>query len=142
MAKKKSKSTVNVDAIRRESKRLAKERVANQPASESHGDLDPGMVKRESTLEQEMGPSKYKDMIHSHNDKNKHILDRLPFTFPKKKKIRSHTNVLLECPNCQKPHWGSEHTYGIICSGCKKYVNVVNPVAIANGYHKDSQRSK
>ncbi len=141
MAKKKAKNTVNVDAIKRESKRLAKEIVANQTHSESHGDLDPGVVKRESALEQEMG-SKYKDMIHDHNDKNKHILDRLPFTFPKKRKIRSHTNVLLECPNCQKPHWGSELTYGIICGGCKKYVNVINPIAIANGYHKNSQKSK
>ncbi len=136
MAKKKAKQTVNVEAITRESKRLAKEIVANQPASESHGDLDPGAVKRESPLEQEMG-SKYKDMIHEHNDKNKHILDRLPFTFPPKKKIRSHTNVLLECPNCQKPHWGSELTYGIICRGCNKFVKPYNPVAAEHGYHKN-----
>lgn len=137
MAKKRPKNTVNVEAIRRESKKMAKEMVSNQPASESHADLEPGMVKRESALEQEMGPAKYKDMIHSHNDKNKHILDRLPFTFPKKKKIRSHTNVLLECPDCHKPHWGSELTYGIICSGCKKFVKPFNPAAHAYGYHKN-----
>lgn len=141
MAKKPAKRTVNVDAVRREAKKLAKEAESKSsikgPGGSEFGELAPGSVTRKSPLEQEMGTSKYRDMIHEHNDKNKHILDKLPFQFPKKKLIRSHLNVALECPECKEILWGSEHTVGIICSGCHKYVSPKNPEAEARGYDPD-----
>jgi hypothetical protein len=81
-----------------------------------------------------MGSRKYRDMIHGHNSKNKHILARLPFTFPAKKKIRSHLSVYLTCPECGSESWGSEYTVGIICKGCSKFVKPVNQEAESRGY--------
>ncbi len=138
MAKPKPTTTVNVDAVRREAKKLAKESQSTPgPLSKSHAELPSGVVRRESPLEQEMGSAKYKDMIHDHNDKNKHILDRLPFTFPKKKVVRSHLNVVIKCPECGLEKIGTENTVGFICPDCKKYVNAINPEAEARGYDPD-----
>jgi DNA-directed RNA polymerase subunit RPC12/RpoP len=140
MAKKKGKkktTTVNVDEVRRDWKKAAKSMVDNTPAPEGHQVVAPGTIKRESPLEQEMGTAKYKQMIHDHNDKNKHILDRLPFTFPKKKVVRSHLNIQVNCPDCGHEHWGSENTVGYICPQCKKFVKVTNPEAESRGYDPD-----
>jgi hypothetical protein len=142
--KTKAKTSVNVDAVRREASKMSKE--AENKASSSlpgdlsrtHSELAPGSVQRQSPLEQEMGTKKYKDMIHEHNDKNKHILDRLPFTFPKKSVVRSHrTNVLVECAECGHESYGSEHTYMKVCEGCKKSTKVINPEAEARGEDRD-----
>jgi hypothetical protein len=142
--KTKSKTSVNVDAVRREASKMAKD--AENKASSSlpgdlsrtHSELAPGSLQRQSPLEQEMGTKKYKDMIHDHNDKNKHILDRLPFTFPKKSVVRSHrTNVLVECVECGHESYGSEHTYMKVCEGCKKSTKVINPEADARGEDRD-----
>lgn len=143
MAKKNktSKKTVNVEAVKKEVSKLIKDSQnspsASGPLSQSHAELPAGAVRRESPLEQEMGTNKYRDMIHDHNDKNKHILDKLPFTFPKKKIVRSHLNILLECPNCGDEKWGTENTVGFVCSSCKKYVSAKNPEAEARGYDPD-----
>lgn len=140
MAKKtsKNKTTINVDAVRREARKMAKEAESKSsikgPGGSEYSELAPGSVNRKSPLEQEMGTSKYRDMIHDHNDKNKHVLDRLPFQFPKKKTLRSHINVALECPECQETIWGNEHTVGVICGKCHKYVAPRNPEAEARGY--------
>ena len=101
MAKnKKPKTTVNVEAVKREVKRMGKDIAQNDPSPMGR-ELAPGSVQRQSPLEQEMGTGKYRQMIHDHNDKNKHILDRLPFTFPRKRIVRSHrTDVLVECVEC------------------------------------------
>jgi ribosomal protein S27AE len=145
MAKKtsKSKTTVNVDAVRREARKMAKEAESKSsikgPGGNEYAELAPGSVNRQSPLEKEMGTGKYRDMIHEHNDKNKHILDRLPFQFPKKKAIRSHLNIALECPECQETIWGSEHTVGVICGKCHKYVAPKNPEAEARGYDPDTK---
>ena len=62
---KKAKTTVNVDAVRKEAKKLAKQ-VANAEApNRTHAELAPGSVNRQSPLEQEMGSKKYKEMIHN-----------------------------------------------------------------------------
>jgi len=136
--KKKSTTTVNVDAVKREVSKMAKEAQNNPstpgPLSKTHSELEPGAVQRQSPLEQEMGTSKYHDMIHDHNSKNKHILDRLPFTFPKKKVVRSHLHVVIECSECGYEKIGSENTVGFICSKCNKYVIAVNPEAERRGY--------
>jgi hypothetical protein len=141
MTKKASKTTVNVDAVRREAKKMAKGAESKSSGKKFgngvDGDLAPGSVNRQSPLEKEMGTTKYRDMIHEHNDKNKHVLDRLPFQFPKKKAIRSHLNIALECPECQEILWGSEHTIGVICGKCHKYVTPKNPEAEARGYDPD-----
>jgi len=139
MAKTKPTTTVNVDAVRREAKKLAKETQSSTPGplSKSHAELPSGAVRRESPLEQEMGSGKYKDMIHDHNDKNKHILDRLPFTFPKKKVVRSHLTVVIECAECGLETTGSENTIGFTCPDCKKYVRAINPEAEVRGYDPD-----
>ncbi len=140
--KSKPKTSVNVDAVRREAFKIAKD-AQNKPASsgplgQSHAELSPGTSKRESPLEQSMGSSKYKKMIHDHNDKNKHILDRLPFTFPKKSVVRSHrSNVLIECVDCGYQSYGSEHTYMKACTECKKVTKVINPEAEAREEDRD-----
>ena len=142
--KTKSKTSVNVDAVRREASRMAKDAENKSSSSlpgdlaRSHAEVAPGTIRRESPVEQEMGSSKYKQMIHDHNDKNKHILDRLPFTFPKKSVVRSHrTNVLVECAECGHESYGSEHTYMKVCEGCKKSTKVINPEAEARGEDRD-----
>ncbi len=141
MAKTKAKRTVNVDAVKKDVAKLVKESqsspAAPGPLSKSHAELAPGSVQRQSPLEQEMGSRKYKDMIHDHNSKNKHILDRLPFTFPKKKVVRSHLTVVIECAECGLETTGSENTVGFTCSNCKKYVSAINPEAVARGYDPD-----
>ncbi len=131
------KTTLNVEAIKRDSKKVGAEIAKSNP--EMFGaELDPGTSRRQSPLEQEMGSSKYKNMIHEHNDKNKHILDRLPFTFPKKSVVRSHrSNVLVECSECGYQSYGSEHTYMKVCEQCKKSTKVINPEAVARGEDRD-----
>ncbi len=135
MAKnKKAKTTVNVDAVRKEAKKLAKQVASAEAPNRTHAELAPGSVSRQSPLEQEMGSKKYKEMIHDHNDKNKHILDRLPFTFPRKKIVRSHrSDVPLECVNCGHQSYGSEYTCVKDCPGCKKVAKVFNPEAEKRG---------
>ncbi len=143
MAKKNktSKKTVNVAAVKKEVAKLVREAQNNSsmpgPLSQSHAELPAGAVPRESPLEQEIGTNKYRGMIHDHNEKNKHVLDRLPFTFPKKKIVRSHLNISLECPKCGAESWGSENTVGFVCNSCKKYVNAKNPEAEARGYNPE-----
>jgi hypothetical protein len=131
---KKAKTTVNVDAVKRDVKKFTKEFAQNTPPAQSHAELSAGTVNRQSPLEQDMGSRKYRDMIHGHNSKNKHILDRLPFTFPPKKKIRSHLSVSLACPECGAGSWGSEYTVGFICKGCNKFVKPINQEAESRGY--------
>lgn len=138
MAKKSKTQTVNVDAVKREVSKIAKEYDSkpqgNNFSPGGFGEAAPGSARRESPLEQEMGTSRYRQMIHDHNDKNKHILDRLPFTFPRKKMARSHRTVVLQCPKCAFLMAGTEFTVGIICPGCKKYVNPENPDAEEMGF--------
>ena len=137
MPKKSSpKTTVNVDAVKRDAKKIGDQISKANP--ELFGrELDPGTARRESPLEQEMG-SKYKQMIRDHNDKNKHILDRLPFTFPKKRVVRSHRNdVIVKCEECGYPSYGSEYTYIKNCPECKKPTKVINSEAEARGEDRD-----
>lgn len=134
--KKKPTTTVNVDAVKRDAKKVG-EKISKANPEQFGKELAPGSVRRESPLEQEMGSNKYRQMIHDHNDKNKHILDRLPFQFPKKKVVRSHLDVVVECSECGYQHVGSENTVGFICPKCKKYVSAVNPEAEARGYNPD-----
>ncbi len=137
MAKnKRPKTTVNVDAVKREVKKIGKD-IAKSEDTPMGREIAPGTVKRQSPLEQEMGSKKYKDMIHDHNDKNKHILDRLPFTFPKKRIVRSSQNVVVECVECGHQHVGSEYTYGMTCPECKQYRRVINPEAEKRGEDPD-----
>ena len=131
--KNRPKKTVNVDAVKKEVNKMAKEIAKSAPNEHGHVELDPGTSKRQSPLEQDMGSRKYREMIHDHNDKNKHILDRLPFTFPKKKMIRSSQTVVVECVECGYQHVGNEHTYGITCPDCKAYRRVKNPEAESRG---------
>ena len=128
----KPKTTVNVNAVKREVKKMVQ---SYDPKPQNP--KAPPSIHRESTLEQDMGSAKYRKMIHDHNDKNKHILDRLPFTFPPKQKIRSHLHILLECPECGVETLGSENTVGFICERCKKYVSAKNPEAENRGYNPD-----
>jgi len=139
MAKqRKPKTTVNPDAVKREVKKIAKGMAKEQAPGDMGTIIDPGTVKRESPLEQKMGSRKYKDMIHDHNEKNAHILDRLPFTFPKKSVVRSHrSNILVECVECGYESYGSEHTYMKVCGGCHKTTKVINPEADARGEDRD-----
>lgn len=134
---KRPKTTVNVEAVKKDVKKLAKEAAHSAPPNQSHAELPPGSVRRQSPLEQEMGTTKYKQMIHDHNDKNKHILDRLPFTFPKKKIVRSHMDVVVECVECGYQSIGSEYTYGFGCPECKQYRRVRNPEAEKRGEDSD-----
>jgi len=138
--KNKPKTSVNVDAVRREASKMSKDAENRASSSlpgdlaKTHAEVAPGTIRRESPVEQEMGSSKYKQMIHDHNDKNKHILDRLPFTFPKKSVVRSHrSDVPLECAECGYESYGSEHTYVKVCGGCHKACKVINPEAIKRG---------
>ena len=139
--KNKPKTTVNVDAVKREVKKLRKSPGSPKgnfsPVPEGFGESPPGVIKRESPLEQDMGPSPYRQMIHDHNQKNKHILDRLPFQFPKKKKIRSHLDITVLCSQCNYEQLGSENTVGFVCPKCKEYVSAKNPEAEARGYNPD-----
>ncbi len=136
--KNKRKTSVNVDAVKRESKRLAKGMAKERAPGDMGTIIEPGTLKRESPLEQEMGSSKYKQMIHGHNDKNKHILDRLPFTFPKKRVVRSNrSDVLVECIDCGYESYGSEYTYLKLCPGCGKSTKVINPEAEKRGEDRD-----
>jgi hypothetical protein len=140
--KNKPKTSVNVDAVRREARKLAKDTSSKSSLpgdlAKSHAELSPGVSQRQSPLEQEMGSSNYKRMIHDHNDKNKHILDRLPFTFPRKKVVRSHcSTIAIECVECGYQSYGSEYTYMKICPGCKKSTKVINPEAEARGEDRD-----
>jgi hypothetical protein len=143
MPKKPTKSTrtVNVDAVKREAKKLAQQAASSSQGREfskgPRGEVAPGSVVRQSPLEQEMGTNKYHQMIHEHNDKNKHILDRLPFQFPKKKVVRSHLDILLICPECGVEKWGTENTVGFICSSCHKFVKPLNAEAERRGYNPD-----
>lgn len=139
MPKKKNtpKTTLNVDQIKRDSKKVG-EQIAKANPELFGGEVVAGTSRRTSPLEQEMGSRKYKDMIHEHNDKNKHILDRLPFTFPKKRVVRSHRNdILIECAECGYESYGSEHTYMKRCDGCKKPTKVINPEAEKRGEDRD-----
>ena len=131
------RTTLNVDQIKRDSKKVGEQIAKSNP--ELYGkELDSGTSKRQSPLEQEMGSRKYKDMIHGHNDKNKHILDRLPFTFPKKSVVRSHrSDVLVECVECGYESYGSEHTYMKTCPDCKKFTKVINPEAERRGEDRE-----
>jgi len=138
--KNKPKTSVNVDAVRREASKMSKDAENRASSSlpgdlaKTHAEVAPGTIRRESPVEQEMGSSKYKQMIHDHNDKNKHILDRLPFTFPKKSVVRSHrSDVPLECSECGHESYGSENTYAKVCGGCHKACKVINPEAIKRG---------
>ncbi len=133
----KPKTSINVDAIKRDSKKVGAQIAKSNP--EMFGkELDPGTSVRQSALEQEMGSSKYKNMIHDHNDNNKHILDRMPFTFPKKRVVRSHrSNVLVECEECGYQSYGSEHTYMKKCDQCKRSTKVINPEAELRGVDRD-----
>lgn len=140
MPKKKSPTkTVNVDAVKRDVAKMTKE-YSPKPSGHGNftsggfGEVAPGSVKRQSPLEQDMGSKKYREMIHNHNEKNKLALDKLPFTFPKKKIVRSHLDVLLECPECATPHVGTENTVGFVCKSCHKYVSAKNPEAESRGY--------
>ena len=137
----KSKGTINVDAVRREAKKMAKQAESASSGRKfsdgPRGEVAPGSVQRQSPLEQEIGTDKYRKMIHEHNDKNKHILDRLPFQFPKKKMVRSHLDILLVCPECGAEKWGTENTVGFICSSCHKFVKPTNLEAESRGYNPD-----
>lgn len=141
MNKRKRKTTVNVDAIKREVNNLVRNNKSNSSLpgtlNKTHTELGPGTVHRESPLEQQMGPSKYKEMIHGHNKKNKHILDRLPFTFPKKRVVRSHLSILVVCSKCGFEKIGTENTIGFICPSCNLYVTVINVEAESRGYNPD-----
>jgi hypothetical protein len=140
MAKnKRPKTTVNVNAVKKDIKKMAKQIAKSEPTQHTHAELAPGTVQRQSALEQDMGTAKYRQMIHDHNSKNKHILDRLPVTFPRKKKLRSNINTMLICPECNAYILGSEQTYMAICSSCKKLVKPHNPEAEARGYHSDKR---
>jgi len=131
------KTTLNVDAIKRDSKKVGAQ-IAKANPELFGGEAGAGISRRQSPLEQEMGSTKYKDMIHEHNDKNKHILDRLPFTFPKKRVVRSHRSaVLVECEECGHESYGSEHTYMKVCGGCKRTTKVINPEAEKRGEDRD-----
>ena len=132
----KSKTSINVDAIKRDAKKVGEQiSKANPELFGREGDA--GATRRESPLEQEMG-SKYRDMIHDHNDKNKHILDRLPFTFPKKRIVRSHrSDILVECVTCGYASYGSEYTFMKMCGGCKKSTKVINTEAEKRGEDRD-----
>lgn len=129
----KIKTTVNPDAVKREVSKIAKGMSQEQAPGELGSVIDPGTVRRESPLEQNMGTGKYHDMIHAHNDKHKHILDKLPFTFPKKSIVRSHRNILIECVECGFQKYGTEHTYGITCPQCQTFRRVHNPESEARG---------
>lgn len=142
MVKSKTKTTVNVDAVKKDVQKMAKEMVQKTPAHQSHQELAPGSVKRQSPAEQRMGTKKYREMIHNHNKKNKHLHEKLPFTFLPKRKIRSHMNVVLVCPECEAPISGSEFTYAAICSKCNKVVKPYNPEAEKSGYHKTKRTKK
>lgn len=133
---KRPRTTLNVEAIKRDSKKVAHQITQSNP--ELFGkELVPGTSRRESPLEQELG-SKYKQLIHNHNENNKHSLDRLPFTFPKKSVVRSHKNsVLLECVECRYQSYGTEHTYMRGCPQCEKTTKVINPEAVARGEDRD-----
>ncbi len=136
--KNKSKTTVNVEAVKRETKKLAKSMAREKAPGDMGTIISPGTIKRESKLEQEIGSSKYKQMIHDHNDKNKHILDRLPFTFPKKRIVRSNrSDVLVECIDCGYESYGSEYTYIKLCGGCGNSTKVINPEAEKRGEDRD-----
>jgi hypothetical protein len=135
--KTKPRTTVNVDAVKKDVNKLAKDAARNAPPTQSHAELPPGSVQRQSPLEQELGTSKYHQMIHDHNEKNKHILDRLPFTFPKKRVVRSHLDIVIECVGCGHQSIGSEHTYGFSCPECKQYRRVKNPEAEKRGEDSD-----
>ncbi len=130
---KKRTTTVNPDAVKRAAKKMAKGLVQEQAPGDMGTIIAPGTVRRESPLEQQVGSSKYQQMIHDHNDKNKHILDRLPFTFPKKRVIRSHLNVVVECVECGHQSYGSEYTVTKVCESCGKVASVINPEAQARG---------
>ena len=138
--KNKPKTTVNVDAVKREVKKIQKESDSHSPVGtfspvpKGFGEAASGSIRRESPLEQDLGPSRYRQMIHDHNSKNKHILDRLPFQFPKKKTVRSHLNIMILCSECGYESVGSENTVGFVCPECKKYVSAKNPEAEARGY--------
>jgi hypothetical protein len=134
---KKPKTTVNVDAVKKDIQKVAKDLAKNAPPGQGPVELPAGSVQRESPLEQEMGSGRYREMIHSHNSKNKHVLERLPFTFPPKKKIRSHLDIVLECPECGRELLGSENTVGVVCSGCHKFVKPKNIEAESRGYNPD-----
>lgn len=133
---KKPKTTVNVEAIKRDAKKIGGEISKANP--ELFGkELPAGTFKKESPLEQEMG-SRYKKMIQDHNQKNKHILDRLPFTFPKKRPVRSHrTDVLVICSECSYESYGSEHTFMKFCEGCHEVTKLINEEAELRGENRD-----
>lgn len=137
----KSKTTVNVEAIKREAKKMAKQAesaIQGRKFSDGpRGEVAPGSVQRQSPLEQEIGTAKYRQMIHEHNAKNKHALEKLPFQFMKKRVVRSHLDILLVCPNCAAEKWGTENTIGFICSDCHKFVKPVNLEAESRGYNPD-----
>lgn len=120
----KSKTTVNVDLVKKEAKKLAKDTVANMPANQGYKELSPGSVSRQSPLEQDMGSSRYRQMIHDHNKKNEHILDKLPFTFPKKRIVRTQQNQAILCPKCEETCFIGDFTLLVICGRCQNVFEV------------------
>ena len=114
------RTTVNVAAVKREVTRMAKETVQATPLSQSMAELPAGAVQRQSPLEQEMVTAKYRGMIHDHNTKKEHILDKLPFTFPKKSKIKTKVNTPILCPECKETCFIGNFTLSIICGRCGK----------------------
>jgi len=109
-----SRNTVNVDMVRSDAQKLATE----------FAELAPGSVQRQSPLEQDMGTAKYREMIHDHNSKNEHILDKLPFTFPKKRIVRTKEDRMFACPKCKTRCLGGATTFCIICSKCGEFFKV------------------
>jgi len=79
------------------------------------------MAGRESTLEQDIGPKKYREMIHksSKDADNKN----LPFTFTKNKSIKA-SNRFYACPECGADMIGTKHTVMFVCPGCKKLIKL------------------
>lgn len=80
------------------------------------------MAEYESPLEHSKGTRKYRDMVHKSSkaadDKN------LPFTFPKKSKIKTSSRKGFECPHCGNIMLGTKFSYMIVCSSCKVLVKV------------------
>ncbi len=139
----KVKTTVNPAAIQREAKKIAKSMAKERAPGDMGTIIEPGSLRRESPLEQTMGPRKYREMIHGHNDKNKHALDKLPFTFTRKSVVRSHrSDILIECVECGYQKFASEHTYGIVCPKCKEYRRVYNPEAVSRGEASPEEEEK
>ena len=118
---------MNVDLVKKDIGRLARDAANKTSAPQGpmgHAELPPGAIRRESPLEQDLGSAKYRKMIHEHNEKNGHVLDRLPFTFPKKKIVRTKEDRIFDCPKCGTGLLGGPTTYMITCSSCQNMFKV------------------